>query len=464
LQLFWRSSIHLATGWLLVAAHSAAARTEPTELLSTVDTSSQRSANAALSTRLDLAATPGLNISLAGGWSAADQPSWDTTHQLFLRGDARAELAGGRWVQTLYAGYTDQRQERRAGVDSGPLDVATLQGTSRFSVGTLHELRVSPGHSVSLGLQALHETYDARERIRLGLRSDATLDASWSHAETRTHSALLESHVRLGRGQLELGGAFQTQTEQKGLLLARAAGSYATRSGIQVLASVGLGFADPSRLGTSLTAAARSGAALAPPAGASRALPRSWQLKASRGFARGKVTLGAAVSEARAQGPLDRLGDLAAHLELASGDPRLHARAQRFESFVAFVPHPTARLELAYLVTAARLREDEGLEELGVTRHAARANLTWTPRAGSSLGLAWRHVGPRREGGASPHLASRVGATHGSYSVVDVSVRHAFGTGLRVFGQVESVLHREREGSGAPTPRVRGTVGIEGAF
>lgn len=463
MQLLLRTSLYLAAGWLLVAAASAEARTEPAELLSTVDTSSQRSANAALSTRLDLAASPGLSISLAGGWSAPDQPSWDTTHQLFLRGDARAELAGGRWVQTLYAGYTDQRQERRAGVDSGPLDVATLQGASRFSVGTLHELRVSPGHGVSLGLQALHETYDARERIRLGLRTDATFDASWSHAETRTHSALLESHIRLGRGQLELGGAFQSQTEQKGRLLARAAGSYVTRSGIHVLASVGLGFADPSRLGTSLTAAARSGAALAPP-GASRALPRSWQLKASRGFAGGKVTLGAAVSEARAQGPLDRLGDLAAHLELASGDPRLRARAQRLESFVAFVPHPTARLELAYLVTAARLREDEGLEELGVTRHATRANLTWTPRTGSSLGLAWRHIGPRSEGDPSSRLASRVGATQGGYSVCDISVRHAFGTGLRVFGQVESVLHRGREDRSAPPPRVRGTVGIVGTF
>ncbi len=452
----------MAVAWLLAAAPPADARTL-TELLSGADAPGTPQTVDALSTKLDLATTPELNISVAGGWSAADQSAWDLKRQLFLRGDARVELADGRWLETLYAGYTDQQQEKRASDDAGLVDVVQLQGTSRLLVGALQELRLSPTHSVALRIQALNETNESGQRIHLGLRSEPEIGAGWSLAERRTQSALIEDRIQLGRGRLELGGAFEKQTAETGRMLARAAGDYVTRSGIQVLASVGLGFADPSRLQTSLTAATASGAPLGP-SGARRAAPRSWQLRASRGFAAGKLTLGASVAQAQAQGSLDRFGDMTAHLELASSDPYLRPRAQRLESFVAFAPLAATRLELAYMATAARLASARS-DDLAVARQAVRANLTWTPLPTSSFGLALRYVGRRREDDPSSALAPRVGATQGSYGACDLSVRHAFGTRWRMVAQVESIVHRDREpGSSPPPPRVRGTVGLEGAF
>jgi hypothetical protein len=243
-----------------------------------------------------------------------------------------------------------------------------------------------------------------------------------------------------------------------------------SRSGIQVLAAVGLGLADPARLASSLVPAGASSAPLVQTAGATRTLPRSWQLRATRGFASGKLTLGAALSQAHAQGPLDRLGDLAAQLELASASPLLQTRAERLEPFLAFTPHATARLELAYTLTAARLRDDEirtlgGDDELAVHRQAARASLTWTPRPDSSFAFTLRYVGPRHDPATSVALASRIGSTQGSYGSCSVAFRHAFGARWRAFGQVESVVHRDRPtGATAAPPRVRGTIGAEATF
>jgi outer membrane cobalamin receptor len=116
------------------------------------------------------------------------------------------------------------------------------------------------------------------------------------------------------------------------------------------------------------------------------------------------------------------------------------------------------------MLTSAQLA-DARSEELSVARHALRANLTWTPLPASSFGLALRYVGRRREDDASSGLAPRVGATQGSYGACDISVRHAFGTRWRMVAQVESIVHRDREpGSSPPPPRVRGTLGVEGAF
>jgi hypothetical protein len=471
LQLLPRLTIWSAAAWLLAGAMTATARTA-VDPLSTADGAAAHEASDALSTRLDLATTPDLNISLTGGWSAADRSAWDLSRQLFLRADARVELADGRWLQTLYAGYTDQRQESRAGDAAGRIDVAKLSGATRLSVGTLHELRLSSLHTLSLGLQTRHDTQDAREQLRFGIRSDADLDASWTHSETRSHSALAESRIQLGRGgRLELGGAFEGLSGQRGLMLARVAGSYAGRSGVQVLAAVGLGFADPARLASALAPAAASGTPLVQP-GQDPGVPRAWQVRASRAFAGGKLTLGAAAAQAHAQGRPERLGDLTAHLELGSADPGLRTRAERLESFVAFTPLPTARLELAYTLTAARIRGGAARgsafsahDELAVTRHAARASLTWNPLPASSLGLTLRYVGARHEDASSPALAGRIGITQGSYTACDVSFRHALGTRWRAFGQVQSILHRERPpGAAAPPPRLQGTLGIEATF
>jgi vitamin B12 transporter len=374
--------------------------------------------------------------------------------QAYLRGEAHASLAAGRWDSTLALDYSRHDRDNRND-PQGPFDTrerSSYRG-ERTALRWQNDVTLPRGHLLSAGAEVEREQADSRSALDLGgLPVAARTDAA-----ATTRALFLQDAFDLGETLLGSAGVRLDHHQDFGSALtwrvavAHTLASSATR----LTASVGTGFKAPSLdqlYGVTVSAFGlfRGNPDLEP----ERSL--GWELGLEQSLAGGAATLGA-------MGFASRIEDLIALAFLPSGDSTLENREEAeisgVEAFARLAPAGGWQVRVDYTYTDAR--DGEGLRLLRRPRHQAGLTADWDATRATTVSLRAIYVDDWED--VDRVTFERVRPA--GYGTIDLAVRHALGPRLSLLGRIENLLDDAYEpASGFAGPRRAVFVGLEAAL
>jgi vitamin B12 transporter len=417
-----------------------------------------------LAARLGLAAADHLDLAFTGRWSETeteldpgageDPDARIEQRQGFLRGEARAELLGGRWESLLAVDHA--RYDRRNRND--PRDAFDTRERAHYrgertAVRWQNDLLLARDHVLTAGAEAQRERADNRTAADLGGFPLSTR----TDAEAGTRALFLQDALDIGATtQGTLGVRLDDHEDFGAEATWRVAAAHTFEAlGTRLSATVGTGFKAPTL--DQLYGVTASGF------GVFRGNPdlepersRGWEAGFEQPAAGGRASLGATYFASRVE-------DLIALALLPNGDSTLEnrdqARLSGVEVNLGLRPTGALALSLGYTYTDARDQDQERL--LRRPRHQLVVTADWEISDRAGLSVQGRYVDDWED--LDRVRFERVRPP--GYGVVDLAVRFALSPRVTLLGRVENLLDQGYEpASGFAGPDRAILVGLEGAL